>query len=150
VLLSDEIDKLALSSDFGGGGGGDASRRGKLDGVQKELLGLIEGTSMRTRHGMVRTDNILFVTAGAFHSSKPSDLISELQGRLPIQVNLQGLTAQDFVRILTETRFNMVQQQIALLKTEVRLRSSFDSSSFLSFTSLCFSTHAGCGVGVHV
>ncbi len=115
LVFLDEIDKLTLAHIEGGG---DASRRGKLDGVQKELLGLIEGTTIRTKYGPVNTTNVLFVTAGAFHTSKPSDLISELQGRLPIQCALQALSRDDFRRILSETQNNMIQQQIALLGTE--------------------------------
>jgi len=88
------------------------------EGVQRDLLPLIEGCTVSTKHGMVKTDHILFITSGAFHLSKPSDLIPELQGRLPIRVELQALTPDDFERILTEPKASLTEQQQALLKTE--------------------------------
>jgi len=86
--------------------------------VQRDILPIVEGTTVNTRYGMVRTDHILFIAAGAFHVSKPSDLIPELQGRFPIRVELQSLTMEDFVRILTEPKLSLVKQSTALLETE--------------------------------
>ena len=94
--------------------GGDVSR----EGVQRDLLPLIEGTTVSTKHGSVKTDHILFIASGAFHISKPSDLLPELQGRLPIRVELQALTREDFRRILTDTEASLIKQYVALLKTE--------------------------------
>ena len=116
IIFIDEIDKIA-SRDSGGGGGGhgpDVSR----EGVQRDILPIVEGTTVNTKHGMVKTDHILFIAAGAFHVSKPSDLIPELQGRFPIRVELEPLTRDDFVRILTEPRNALVKQYVALLGTE--------------------------------
>jgi len=113
IIFVDEIDKLVRRD---GGGGGGAFYKG--EGVQKELLGLIEGTQVRTPRGLVSTSHILFVCAGAFHMAKPADLLPELQGRLPVRVELKPLTEADFVRILTETRFNLLLQQQRLLETE--------------------------------
>jgi ATP-dependent HslUV protease ATP-binding subunit HslU len=116
IIFVDEIDKIA-SRDGGGGGGGrgpDVSR----EGVQRDILPIVEGTTVNTKHGMVKTDHILFIAAGAFHVSKPSDLIPELQGRFPIRVELEPLTRDDFVRILTEPRNALVKQYAALLATE--------------------------------
>ena len=111
IVFIDEIDKVAKRQDSGGG---DVSR----EGVQRDLLPLIEGCTVSTKHGMIKTDHILFVASGAFHLSKPSDLIPELQGRLPIRVELKSLTAADFERILTEPNASLTEQQIALLGTE--------------------------------
>jgi ATP-dependent HslUV protease ATP-binding subunit HslU len=116
IIFVDEIDKIA-SRDGGGGGGGrgpDVSR----EGVQRDILPIVEGTTVNTKHGMVKTDHILFIAAGAFHVSKPSDLIPELQGRFPIRVELEPLTRDAFVRILTEPRNALVKQYTALLGTE--------------------------------
>ena len=116
IIFIDEIDKIA-SRDSGGGGGGhgpDVSR----EGVQRDILPIVEGTTVNTKYGMVKTDHILFIAAGAFHVSKPSDLIPELQGRFPIRVELEPLTRDDFVRILTEPRNALVKQYVALLGTE--------------------------------
>jgi ATP-dependent HslUV protease ATP-binding subunit HslU len=113
IIFVDEIDKIA-SRDGGGGHGPDVSR----EGVQRDILPIVEGTTVNTKHGMVRTDHILFIAAGAFHVSKPSDLIPELQGRFPIRVELEPLTRDDFVRILTEPRNALVKQYVALLGTE--------------------------------
>jgi ATP-dependent HslUV protease ATP-binding subunit HslU len=113
IIFVDEIDKIA-SRDGSGGHGPDVSR----EGVQRDILPIVEGTTVNTKHGMVRTEHILFIAAGAFHVSKPSDLIPELQGRFPIRVELEPLTRDDFVRILTEPRNALVKQYIALLGTE--------------------------------
>src|ERR1700677_1949165 len=111
IIFLDEIDKIAGRE---GGHGPDVSR----EGVQRDILPIVEGTTVNTRYGMVRTDHILFIAAGAFHVSKPSDLIPELQGRFPIRVELQSLTMDDFVRILTEPKSSLVKQYMALLETE--------------------------------
>jgi len=111
IVFIDEIDKVARRGNVGGA---DVSR----EGVQRDLLPLIEGCTVTTKHGTIKTDHILFITSGAFHLSKPSDLIPELQGRLPIRVELQALTPDDFERILTEPKASLTEQQIALLKTE--------------------------------
>ncbi|MBI5191317.1 MAG: ATP-dependent protease ATPase subunit HslU [Nitrospirae bacterium] len=112
IVFLDEIDKIAGRES--GGAGPDVSR----EGVQRDLLPIIEGSTVNTKHGMVRTDHILFIAAGAFHVSKPSDLIPELQGRFPIRVELDNLTKDDFVRILTEPRNALTKQYVALLGTE--------------------------------
>jgi ATP-dependent HslUV protease ATP-binding subunit HslU len=111
IVFLDEIDKIAGRE---GGHGPDVSR----EGVQRDILPIVEGTTVNTRYGMVRTDHILFIAAGAFHVSKPSDLIPELQGRFPIRVELHSLTMEDFVRILTEPKSSLVKQYKALLETE--------------------------------
>lgn len=111
IVFIDEIDKISGRDDRRGG---DVSR----EGVQRDLLPLIEGTAVSTKYGMVRTNHILFICSGAFHLSKPSDLLPELQGRLPIRVELQALTHNDFMRILTEPEANLIEQYRALLKTE--------------------------------
>ncbi|MDQ1610611.1 MAG: ATP-dependent HslUV protease ATP-binding subunit HslU [Pyrinomonadaceae bacterium] len=112
IIFLDEIDKIAGRES--GGGGPDVSR----EGVQRDILPIVEGTTVNTRYGMVRTDHILFIAAGAFHVSKPSDLIPELQGRFPIRVELESLTIEDFKRILTEPKNSLVKQYRALLETE--------------------------------
>ena len=115
IIFIDEIDKIASrDGGFGGGHGPDVSR----EGVQRDILPIIEGTTVSSKHGMVKTDHILFIAAGAFHVSKPADLIPELQGRFPIRVELEPLTRDDFVRILTEPRNALVAQYTALLATE--------------------------------
>ena len=111
IVFLDEIDKVTARSDARGG---DVSR----EGVQRDLLPLIEGTTVSTKHGAVKTDHILFIASGAFHIAKPSDLLPELQGRLPIRVNLSALSEQDFVRILTETDNALTRQYTALMETE--------------------------------
>ena len=113
VIFIDEIDKVALPEGTAGHGP-DVSRQG----VQRDLLPVVEGSTVPTRHGMVRTDHILFIAAGAFHAAKPSDLIPELQGRFPIRVELSALGKEEFVRILTEPKNALVKQYRALLKTE--------------------------------
>ena len=115
IIFIDEIDKIASRDGMAGGGHGpDVSR----EGVQRDILPIVEGTTVNTKHGMVKTDHILFIAAGAFHVSKPSDLIPELQGRFPIRVELEPLTREDFVRILTEPRNALVKQYTALLGTD--------------------------------
>ena len=111
IIFLDEIDKIAGRE---GGHGPDISR----EGVQRDLLPIVEGTTVNTKHGMVKTDHVLFVAAGAFHVSKPSDLIPELQGRFPIRVELEALGRDEFVRILTEPRSSLITQYTALLATE--------------------------------
>ncbi|MGC2249013.1 MAG: ATP-dependent protease ATPase subunit HslU [Terriglobales bacterium] len=121
IIFLDEIDKIAGRES---GHGPDVSR----EGVQRDILPIVEGTTVNTRYGMVRTDHILFVAAGAFHVSKPSDLIPELQGRFPIRVELQSLTMEDFIRILTEPKSSLTKQYTALLETEgVKLEFTKDS-----------------------
>jgi ATP-dependent HslUV protease ATP-binding subunit HslU len=111
IIFVDEIDKIAS---HGASHGPDVSR----EGVQRDILPIVEGTTVSTKYGMVKTDHILFIAAGAFHVSKPSDLIPELQGRFPIRVELEALTREDFVRILTEPRSALVKQYTALLGAE--------------------------------
>ena len=111
IVFLDELDKICARE---GRIGGDVSR----EGVQRDLLPLIEGTTVATKHGPVKTDHILFIASGAFHVAKPSDLLPELQGRLPIRVELRPLTKEDFRRILTETEASLIKQYVALMKTE--------------------------------
>jgi ATP-dependent HslUV protease ATP-binding subunit HslU len=111
IVFIDEIDKICARSERSGA---DVSR----EGVQRDLLPLIEGTTVATKHGAVKTDHILFIASGAFHIAKPSDLLPELQGRLPIRVELKALTKDDFKRILTETEASLIKQYVALLGTE--------------------------------
>jgi ATP-dependent HslUV protease ATP-binding subunit HslU len=110
IVFLDEIDKIAVSDVRGGS----VSR----EGVQRDLLPLIEGTTVATKYGPMKTDHVLFIASGAFHIAKPSDMLPELQGRLPIRVELKALTEEDFVRILSETRANLVEQYCALIGTE--------------------------------
>jgi ATP-dependent HslUV protease ATP-binding subunit HslU len=112
IVFLDEIDKITARSEMRGGG--DVSR----EGVQRDLLPLIEGTTVATKHGQVKTDHILFIASGAFHIAKPSDLLPELQGRLPIRVELKALTRDDFQRILTEPEASLIKQYVALMATE--------------------------------
>ena len=111
IVFVDEFDKITARSERGGG---DVSR----EGVQRDLLPLIEGTTVATKHGPVKTDHILFIASGAFHLAKPSDLLPELQGRLPIRVELSALSEEDFVRILTEPEASLIKQYVALMGTE--------------------------------
>jgi ATP-dependent HslUV protease ATP-binding subunit HslU len=121
IIFLDEIDKIAGRER---GTGPDVSR----EGVQRDILPIVEGTTVNTRYGMVRTDHVLFIAAGAFHVSKPSDLIPELQGRFPIRVELHSLTTEDFIRILKEPKSALVKQYIALLETEgIKLTFSDDA-----------------------
>jgi ATP-dependent HslUV protease ATP-binding subunit HslU len=131
IVFIDEIDKIARRQDSVSGA--DVSR----EGVQRDLLPLVEGSTVNTKYGMVRTDHILFIASGAFHMSKPSDLIPELQGRLPIRVELEALRVEDFVRILTEPDASLCTQYAALLETEgVRLR--FDESGVRRIAEVAF------------
>jgi ATP-dependent HslUV protease ATP-binding subunit HslU len=111
IVFIDEIDKVAAKE---GGVTGGPSR----EGVQRDLLPLIEGTTVSTKYGPVNTDHILFIASGAFHVSKPSDLLPELQGRLPIRVELRALTREDFIRILSDTEYSLIRQYVALMGTE--------------------------------
>jgi ATP-dependent HslUV protease ATP-binding subunit HslU len=111
IVFLDELDKVAKRSE---GAGADVSR----EGVQRDLLPLIEGSTVSTKHGMIKTDHILFIASGAFHLARPSDLIPELQGRLPIRVELNALSPEDFERILTEPSASLTEQYQALLATE--------------------------------
>ncbi len=120
IVFIDELDKVAKRSESGGG---DVSR----EGVQRDLLPLVEGTTVSTKYGMIKSDHILFIASGAFHVAKPSDLIAELQGRLPIRVELSALSVDDFVRILTEPTASLTLQYTALMATE-GLTLSFDES----------------------
>ena len=130
IVFLDEIDKIAGRE---GGHGPDVSR----EGVQRDILPIVEGTTVNTKYGMVSTDHILFIAAGAFHVSKPSDLIPELQGRFPIRVELQSLTVGDFVRILTEPKSSLVKQSTALLETE-GLKLEFTSEALSEMAEFAF------------
>jgi ATP-dependent HslUV protease ATP-binding subunit HslU len=130
IVFLDEIDKICARD---GRIGGDVSR----EGVQRDLLPLIEGTTVATKHGAVRTDHILFIASGAFHTAKPSDLLPELQGRLPIRVELKPLTRDDFRRILTEPEASLIRQYIALMQTEgVKLEFSEDAIDAVADTAV--------------
>ncbi len=133
IIFLDEIDKIAGRE---GGHGPDISR----EGVQRDILPIVEGTTVNTRYGMVRTDHILFIAAGAFHVSKPSDLIPELQGRFPIRVELQSLTVEDFIRILTEPKSSLTKQYAALLETE-GLKLEFTAESLAEMARFAFSVN---------
>jgi ATP-dependent HslUV protease ATP-binding subunit HslU len=130
IVFLDEIDKIAGRE---GGHGPDVSR----EGVQRDILPIVEGTTVSTKYGMVSTDHILFIAAGAFHVSKPSDLIPELQGRFPIRVELQSLTVGDFVRILTEPKSSLVKQSTALLETE-GLKLEFTTEAIAEMADIAF------------
>jgi ATP-dependent HslUV protease ATP-binding subunit HslU len=131
IVFLDEIDKIARRQDASSGV--DVSR----EGVQRDLLPLVEGSTVNTKYGMVKTDHILFIASGAFHMAKPSDLIPELQGRLPIRVELEALKVDDFVRILTEPDASLCTQYSALLATEgVTLR--FDTSGVRRIAEVAF------------
>jgi ATP-dependent HslUV protease ATP-binding subunit HslU len=131
IIFLDEIDKVATKG--GGAGGPDVSR----EGVQRDLLPIVEGTSVHTKHGIVVTDHILFIASGAFHVSKPSDLLPELQGRFPIRVELNPLTQEDFVRILTEPENALVTQYKALLDTE-NIELIFDTEAIEEIAKISF------------
>jgi ATP-dependent HslUV protease ATP-binding subunit HslU len=114
IVFLDEIDKICSREDAGGRGGPDVSR----EGVQRDLLPIVEGTHVNTRYGVVKTDHVLFIAAGAFHVARPADLIPEMQGRFPIRVELQSLGADEFERILKEPENSLIRQYTALLATE--------------------------------
>jgi ATP-dependent HslUV protease ATP-binding subunit HslU len=130
IVFLDEIDKIARSS---GTQGADVSR----EGVQRDLLPIVEGCTVNTKYGMVRTDHILFIASGAFHVAKPSDLIPEMQGRFPIRVELKSLTTDDFVRILTEPDASLTAQYDALLATE-EVRLEFTESGVRRIAEVAF------------
>lgn len=133
IVFIDEIDKIASRSEMQGA---DVSRQG----VQRDLLPLIEGTTVNTKFGVVKTDHILFIASGAFHLSKPSDLIPELQGRLPIRVEMDSLTAEDFTRILTDTDASLTKQYQALLGTE-KVTLKFERSGVVRLAEMAFSVN---------
>jgi ATP-dependent HslUV protease ATP-binding subunit HslU len=135
IIFLDEIDKIAGRE---GGHGPDISR----EGVQRDILPIVEGTTCNTRYGMVRTDHILFIAAGAFHVSKPSDLIPELQGRFPIRVELQSLTVGDFIKILTEPKSSLTKQYMALLDTE-GIKLEFTPESLEEVANFAFKVNEG-------
>jgi ATP-dependent HslUV protease ATP-binding subunit HslU len=135
IIFLDEIDKIAGRE---GGHGPDVSR----EGVQRDILPIVEGTTVNTRYGMVRTDHILFIAAGAFHVSKPSDLIPELQGRFPIRVELQSLTVEDFIKILTEPKSSLTKQYIALLETE-GVKLEFTAEALAEVANFAFKVNEG-------
>jgi len=135
IIFLDEIDKIAGRE---GGHGPDVSR----EGVQRDILPIVEGTTVNTRYGMVRTDHVLFIAAGAFHVSKPSDLIPELQGRFPIRVELQSLTVEDFIKILTEPKSSLTKQYIALLETE-GVKLEFTSEALQKVANFAFRVNEG-------
>ena len=138
IIFLDEIDKIAGGAAAGGHGGPDVSR----EGVQRDILPIIEGSNVNTKYGMVRTDHILFVAAGAFHVSKPSDLIPELQGRFPIRVELDSLSDDDFVRILTEPENALTRQYAALLDTE-EVRVEFTGDGIAKIADVAVKVNAG-------
>ncbi|GAB1371250.1 hypothetical protein MASR1M45_13120 [Candidatus Kapaibacterium sp.] len=129
IIFIDEIDKIASSS--GRGSGPDVSR----EGVQRDLLPIVEGCAVNTKYGIVNTDHVLFIASGAFHISKPSDLVPELQGRFPIRVELKSLTEDDFVKILTQPENALIKQYQALIKTE-NIDLEFDESGIREIAAL--------------
>ena len=131
IVFLDEIDKICARTSEGGFRGGDVSR----EGVQRDLLPLIEGTTVNTKYGPAKTDHILFIASGAFHLAKPSDLLPELQGRLPIRVELAGLTRADLRRILTEPEHSLLKQSAALMATE-RVALTFDDAAIEALAEL--------------
>ena len=133
IIFIDEIDKVASSGGKGGGSGPDVSRQG----VQRDLLPIVEGSAVNTKYGIVNTDHILFIAAGAFHVSKPSDLIPELQGRFPIRVELQSLTKDDFFRILKDPKNALTKQYEALLKAE-EVELTFDDAALERLAEIAF------------
>src|SRR3974390_1599512 len=135
IVFLDEIDKIAGRE---GCHGPDVSR----EGVQRDILPIVEGTTVNTRYGMVRPDHILFIAAGAFHVSKPSDLIPELQGRFPIRVELQSLTVEDFIKILTEPKSSLTKQYIALLETE-GVKLEFTTEALAEVANFAFKVNEG-------
>jgi len=136
IIFIDEIDKVATSRS-NGGGGPDVSR----EGVQRDLLPIVEGSSVNTKHGIVNTDHILFIAAGAFHVSKPSDLIPELQGRFPIRVELQSLTQDDFYKILKTPKNALTKQYIAMMETE-GVELEFEDDAILEIAKIAFDVNS--------
>ena len=136
IVFLDEIDKICARSEYRGGG--DVSR----EGVQRDLLPLIEGTTVNTKHGAVKTDHILFIASGAFSLAKPSDLLPELQGRLPIRVELKGLTREDFKRILTEPEASLLKQYTALMGTE-QVTLSFSDDAIDALAQIAYEVNEG-------
>ena len=136
IIFIDEIDKIA-SSHNKGGGGPDVSR----EGVQRDLLPIVEGSTVNTKHGVIKTDHVLFIAAGAFHMSKPSDLIPELQGRFPIRVELNSLTKDDFVRILKEPKNALTKQYAALFEAE-GVQLTFTEDAIDAIAEMAFSINA--------
>jgi len=137
IIFIDEIDKIASSAATKGGSGPDVSR----EGVQRDLLPIVEGSTVNTKYGVVKTDHMLFVAAGAFHISKPSDLIPELQGRFPIRVELSNLTKEDFIRILNEPKNALTKQYIALFEAE-GVSIAFDGDAVEEIASIAFEINA--------
>ena len=137
IIFIDEIDKVASSGGKSGGGGPDVSRQG----VQRDLLPIVEGSAVNTKYGIVNTDHILFIAAGAFHVSKPSDLIPELQGRFPIRVELQSLTKSDFFRILKDPKNALTKQYEALLKAE-EVELTFEDAALERVAEIAFEVNA--------
>jgi len=137
IIFIDEIDKIASSAATKGGSGPDVSR----EGVQRDLLPIVEGSTVNTKYGVVKTDHVLFVAAGAFHISKPSDLIPELQGRFPIRVELSNLTKEDFIRILNEPKNALTKQYIALFEAE-GVSITFDADAVEEIASIAFEINA--------
>src|SRR5882762_9736500 len=137
IIFIDEIDKIASSASTKGGSGPDVSR----EGVQRDLLPIVEGSTVNTKYGVVKTDHMLFVAAGAFHISKPSDLIPELQGRFPIRVELSNLTKEDFIRILNEPKNALTKQYIALFEAE-GVSIAFDGDAVEEIASIAFEINA--------
>ncbi len=137
IIFIDEIDKIVSGSGKKGGGGPDVSR----EGVQRDLLPIVEGSTVNTKYGVIKTDHVLFVAAGAFHTSKPSDLIPELQGRFPIRVELTNLTQDDFVRILTEPKNALTKQYKALFESE-GVQLDFSDDSIIEIAQAAFDINA--------
>jgi ATP-dependent HslUV protease ATP-binding subunit HslU len=137
IIFIDEIDKIASGSKKGGGGGPDVSR----EGVQRDLLPIVEGSTVNTKYGVIKTDHVLFIAAGAFHISKPSDLIPELQGRFPIRVELNNLTKEDFVRILKEPKNALTKQYQALFTAEA-VEISFTDDAMEEIASTAFAINS--------
>jgi ATP-dependent HslUV protease ATP-binding subunit HslU len=137
IIFIDEIDKIAVGGSKKGGSGPDVSR----EGVQRDLLPIVEGSTVNTKYGSIKTDHVLFVAAGAFHISKPSDLIPELQGRFPIRVELNSLTKEDFVRILKEPKNALTKQYQALFESE-GVTIAFDDESVDEIAQTAFDINA--------
>ena len=135
IIFIDEIDKVASGS--GKGSGPDVSR----EGVQRDLLPIVEGSTVNTKHGMIKTDHVLFIAAGAFHISKPSDLIPELQGRFPIRVELNSLTKDDFIQILREPKNALTKQYTALFESE-GVKITFTDDAIEAIAETAFSINA--------